>query len=141
MTTMTHHLKDASDHPSWPVFAAFGAGLSVLLTAIGTFWNLSGNDGGSNDSFGEYAPVLGVIAVATAVVFFVSTRYANPTVGLLLGVLAAASAAVAWSGLPCVLAAGALTMALPRRRETVPMITVALSTLAVVGAIAFAIWG
>jgi hypothetical protein len=131
------------------LLAVFGAVDAAVLTAIGTFWDVTGNDsGGASRSWGDYAICLGVIAVATGVVFGLVVRTAaagNPgRRGVILGVLSVLTGAVAWSGLPMVLAAGALACAFLRRERhgafgtagAAILVEVALATA---GAIAFAI--
>jgi hypothetical protein len=142
----------APAHPSRNgLLAVFGAVDAALLTGVGTFWDLTGNDAdGASASWGDYAVCLGVIAFATAVVFGLVVRTAatgNPgRRGVVLGVLSVLTVAVAWSGLPMVLAAGALACAFLRRDRhgafgaagTAILVDV---TLATAGAIAFAIAG
>ncbi len=133
------------------LLALFGAVDGAVLTAIGTFWDLTGNEpaGASRDT-GEYLVTLGMIAVWTAVVFGLVVRTASGDTagrrGVILGVLAVLSVAVAWSGLPMVLAAGALACALIRREQRGAFGTVGVAilidvVLATVGAVAFAIAG
>jgi hypothetical protein len=140
VTTMSHHLKTADGSPSWQMFAALGTGLAAVLTAIGTFSDITGNDAGDN-GFADYWPVLAIIAVGAIVTFGLVTRISHPMLGLALGVLAVASLAVFWSGLPCVFAAGALSVSWSRRSETTSLIASGLSAVAIVGAVLFAISG
>jgi hypothetical protein len=88
--------------------AATAAALAAGLAAWGTF----GNGG---NGVGEYLIVLGVIAVATAVVFGrivprALRREEAGTTALLLSILGVATIAVFWTGLPPVLAMGGLVL-------------------------------
>lgn len=107
---------------AWPAFAAAGAGLSAVLTAVGTFWDLTDNESSSAESLGEYAPVLGIIAVATAIVFGLVVRTATPASApgraLSLAIVGLLSTAVFWAGLPAVLAAGSMACALVDRQDS-----------------------
>jgi hypothetical protein len=100
---------------NWPLFAALGAGTSIVLTAVGTFWDVTGNDD-ANGTAGEFLAVVGIIAVATLIVFGLVVRTARPsnaaTRALVLGILAVLSLVAFWSGLPAVFAAGAASCAL-----------------------------
>jgi hypothetical protein len=140
MSTMSHHLKAADGSPSWEMYAALGTGLAVVLTAIGTFYDFTGNDAGDN-TFADYWPVLAIIAVGAIVTFGLVTRVSHPLLGLGLGVLAVASVFVFWTGLPCVFAAGSLATSWSHRAEKPSMIATGLSIVAVLGAVAFAISG
>jgi hypothetical protein len=99
---------------SWPTYAALGAGLALVLTAIGTFGDLVG-DSSTKHGWEEYAVVVAIIAVATALVFGLVVRSATPenagTRAIVLAALALASVLVFWTGLPAVLAFGALACA------------------------------
>jgi hypothetical protein len=133
-----------------PLIATLGFATSAVLTAIGTFWDISGNDSGNNDTFGEYVPVLGIAAVATALVFGLVVRGAergNPgRRSVILGVLGVVTIMVFWSGLPSVLAAGAVATALVHRDVTgrfgkASATGLALAGLALAGAVVLAITG
>lgn len=131
-----------SRNGGWPMVAALGIGLALVLTAVGTFWDLTGNDSGPKDSAGDYLPVAAIIAVAALVVFAIETRFTSTRSSLVFGVLAVLTVPVAWSGLPAVLAAGSVAAALGApERSTAGYVGIGLSTLALVGAIAFAIAG
>ncbi len=133
------------------LLALIGAVDAALLTGVGTFWDITGNDkAGASQSWGDYAVCLGVIAVATAAVFGLVVRTAatgNPgRRGVVLGVLSVLTVAVAWSGLPMVLAAGALACAFLRKERHGAFGPAGIAilvdvVLATVGAIAFAIAG
>jgi hypothetical protein len=88
--------------------AAAAAALAAGLAAWGTF----GDDG---HGVGEYLIVLGIIAVATAVVFGwivprALRREEAGTTALVLSILGVATIAVFWTGLPPVLAMGGLVL-------------------------------
>lgn len=110
MTTYAENDRDAMT--GWPMYAALGAGISLVLTAVGTFWDVSGNDTAAHDGLSDYLPVVGVVAVATVLVFGLVVRTATPasagTRSLVLGVLSVLTLIVFWSGLPAVLALGAI---------------------------------
>jgi hypothetical protein len=108
---MTTHTIDTGTRAGWPMYAALGAGVSVVLTALGTFWDFNGNDTGQNDGIGSYLIVVGLILVAVAVVFAVVARGASATKALVLGILSLLTIPVFWAGLPVVLAAGSAACA------------------------------
>jgi hypothetical protein len=124
------------------LFAALGAGLGIVLTAVGTFWDLTNNESGKPDGFSEFLPVVGIVIVATAVVFGVVARRPSPAKALGLGIAAVLSCVVFWSGVPSVLAAGALACAFGSPRLTrASKAGIGLATVATVLAIAAAIAG
>ncbi len=106
-----------------PLIAALGIAATAVLSAIGTFWDATGNDdkSGSNH-YGEYFFTLAADAVLMALVFgFVVRTARGQRAGVrsaVLGVLAVLTLIVFWSGAPCVLAAGAVATALIERDET-----------------------
>ena len=109
--------NDLTTAPSrTPLFAALGVGISAVLTAMGTFWDLTDNEEGSNHDAGEYFIVLGIIAVAAAIVFGLVVRTAgagNPgRRAAILAVVSVLSIAVFWAGLPMVLVSGVVACAL-----------------------------
>lgn len=119
MTTTTTR-TDSTTASRNPLIAAIGVVASLIATAVGTFWDVAGNDGRDNShTFGEYLFTVGVIAVTAAIVFGLVVRTAaeaNPgRRAAILGVAAALSIAVFWAGLPLVLAAGSLACALSER--------------------------
>lgn len=139
-----------SQTATWPVLAAAGAGLSALLTALGTFVDFNNNDHGGHDGIGAYLGVVGVIAVAAALVFGLVVRTATVhnagRRGLVLAVLALITDVVFWSGLPCVLAAGAIACALTGRDAAgrftnAGKAMLGLTTISIAAAIMFAIVG
>ena len=133
------------------LLALFGVIDAAVLTAIGTFWDVTGNDAaGASRDVGEYAVTLGMIALWTAIVFGLVVRTAaarNPGHrAVVLGLLAIPAVGIAWSGLPMVLAAGSLACVLQRRDGqgsigTAGAVALAGCLLATVGAVAFAIAG
>jgi len=102
------------------MYAAIGVGISLVLTALGTFWDFNGNDPGDKSDQGmvEYLITVGMIVVAAAVVFGLVTRASSPTKALVLGILSVLSLVVFWAGLPAVLAAGSLSSAFGSDRLT-----------------------
>ena len=121
MTTQSpaYHATETRAAGSWPLYAALGAGVSVVLTAVGTFWNITGNESPDYDFVSEYLPVAGIIVVATALVFGLVVRGAEGRGAgiraLVLAILSFLSLAVFWAGLPAVLAFGAVACALAAR--------------------------
>jgi hypothetical protein len=138
MTTIHH--APARDL-AWPPFAAAGVGAALVLTAVGTFWDLTGNDTGPADDLVDFLPVIGVVLVAAAITFAVVTHKPTATTSLVLGILAVLTVVVAWTGLPCVLAAGSAATALAQPSRGPARVGLALSALAVVGAVLFAVAG
>jgi predicted MFS family arabinose efflux permease len=147
MTTTTS-LSHANDTRNWPVFAAAAAGLSAVLTAIGTFWSPLANYEAtqSREDFFSWLFVVGVIAVATSIVFGLVVRTARPERtdrrGLILAVLSVLTIVVFWAGLPVVLAGGAACLALSNNpMSTTGKITLALAVLVTGGAVWLALAG
>jgi hypothetical protein len=133
-----------------PLIAALGFATSAVLSAIGTFWDVTNNDNSNNHSASDYLFPLGVAAVLTAIVFGLVVRTAaNGRPGLrsaILGALGVATLIVFWAGAPSVLAAGAIATALVERDETGSFGTggkagLALACVAVAGAVVLAITG
>ncbi len=100
---MTTRTMDDETRTGRPMFAAIGAGIAAVLTAIGTFGDFTGNDTRQH-SFGQYLIVVGIIAVATAIVFGLVARKPSPTKTLVLGILAVVTLVVFWAGRPPVFA-------------------------------------
>jgi uncharacterized membrane protein len=118
--TTTYSASSRTAVSMWPPFAAVGVGLAALATAIGTFFDVTGNDPGNNDNSAiEYLITLGIIVVAAALVFGLVVRTASVRSAgarsLVLGILGVLSIVVFWAGLPCVLAAGAASCGLAAR--------------------------
>jgi uncharacterized membrane protein len=114
VTTYTRPVPTAS---RWPLAAALGAGAALVLTAIGTFKDMTS----ASEAWREYAITAAIILVVTALVFGFVVRTATPaTAGrrcLVLGILALVSIVVFWLGLPPVLAAASLACAALHREE------------------------
>jgi hypothetical protein len=142
MTTYAQPTRSAQ--ATWPLLAALGAGTSLVLAALGTFWDLTGN-GSTDMGMAEYLPVVGIVLVATAVVFGLVVRGAEGkgagTRAIVLAVLSFLSLAVFWTGLPAVLAAGAVACATAAHTSMATKVALAISALTVAGAIALAIVG
>ena len=117
---MTASTLTTTDAPSrTPLLAALGYGASAVLTAVGTFWDITDNESGEGHSAGEYLVVLGTAAVMLAIVFGLVVRTAergNPgRRSAVLGVVGFLSNAVFWAGFPAVIAAGSLACALTQK--------------------------
>jgi hypothetical protein len=110
---MTVHTEQRAEAPSWPMYAVLGAGVALVLTAIGTFVDLDG--GGPDHGWEAYAIVVGIVLAATTVVFGLVVRGAEESNsarrGLVLAVLGLLTGPVFWTGLPPVLAFGAIACA------------------------------
>jgi hypothetical protein len=123
MTTTYNDSQTRTPAPAWPLFATLGIGLAAISTALGTFFDITGNDSssGNGNAMGEYLVTLGIIVVITAIVFGLVVRTASArnagTRSLVLGILAVPSLVLFWAGLPCVLAAGAAACALASRTD------------------------
>lgn len=154
MSTHTQQVNgNDTDAPQWPVFAALGAAVASILTAIGTFVDVFGpKEERSNgmEEFYSWLVAVGIIAVATALIFGLAVRTArrgNPsTRALVMALLAVPTVIVAWSGLPPVLAAGATACALAARESRgrfsgQDKVSLALVVVAMAGAITFALAG
>ena len=147
MTTYTEHPTAAPGNRT--LFAALGVGVAVVLTALGTFWDFNGNDGGNNDGVTAYLAAVAIILVGAAVVFGLVVRPEADSAGtraLVLGVLSVLTIVVFWSGLPTVLAAGAAACALGSRRADgavtgVGKTSLGLAGLATAGAVVLAFLG
>jgi hypothetical protein len=147
---MTATTVDTTAPSRTPLVAAFGIASSALLTAMGTFWDLTDNESGSNHDAGEYLIVLGMIAVAAAVVYGLVVRTAaagNPgRRALITSIVGFLSIAVFWAGLPMVLVSGAVACALIEKDKLGSMgaaskVALALSTVTTGLAIMLAIVG
>jgi hypothetical protein len=141
---MSTYTDKVNATPGWPLFAVIGTSAAAVLTAVGTFTDLTDNETGGND-ISEYLPVLGIIAVGVVLVFGLIVRTAHGagagTRSLALGIVGLLSSAVFWSGLPAVLAAGSVACALTAREETgrMPRKGIAALVLSAV-TVGFAVW-
>jgi hypothetical protein len=110
---MTVHVERQAA-PSWPMYGVLGVGTALVLSAIGTFLDF-GNAEGADQGWPEYLVVVGVVLVAAGVVFGLVVRGAEEgnaeRRGLVLAVLGLITGVVFWSGLPPVLAFGAIACA------------------------------
>jgi len=114
--------------------ALAGIAMAALLSAVGTFGLLG--EGSETHATREYLVVLAIIGVAALAIFgwAVPRALLSPAVGwtgVVLGVLAIVSVAAFWSGLPPVLAAGAVVLGWAQRTTTRGRVAIALGTLAV----------
>ena len=147
-TTMTGSATDAPSRT--PLLAVLGIAASAVLMAVGTFWDLTGNESGEGGELGAYAVSVGLSLVCAAIVFGLVVRTAergNPgwRAGI-LGVVSFLSNAVFWAGFPAVIAAGALACALVQkdrsgRFSAGSLVGLGFSALSVAGAVWLAIAG
>ena len=117
---------------------AAGAGIAIaaLLSAVGTFGLIG--EGAETHATREYLVVLAIVGVSAFAVFgwAVPRALVSPAIGwtaLVLGALAVVSVVAFWSGLPPVLATGALILGWAQRATVRGRIAVALGALALVG--------
>lgn len=114
MTTTHPHAAGGLDR-GWPTYAGLGVVVALVLTAVGTFANLGGEAEEGGHTVSEYLVVAGVIALGALVVFGLVARAVTPanagTFAVGFGVVGLLSVLVFWTGLPAVLAAGALACA------------------------------
>ena len=147
MTTTHTTTPTTTDTKPWPLFAAAGVGLATVLVAIGTFWDLTGNDDADNgQGMPEFLVTVGIILVAAAIVFGLVARTASASNAglraLVLSIVGLLSLVVVWAGLPCVLAAGAASCALVASpRGASAKVALGLAALTTVAAVVFAIIG
>lgn len=101
-----------------PSLALAGIGLSLALTAIGTFIA----DNGTDYTFNDWSPLLVMVPLFALIVFGLIVRTADATNGarrsVILGAAAVLSIAIFWMGLPAVLASGAAACALRQKGES-----------------------
>jgi len=148
---MTTTAADLTDTPSrTPLLAALGLGASAVLTATGTFWDVTNNDKVDDNSFADYWPVLVIAAVAAAIVYGLVVRTAaagHPgRRALVLSIVGFLSNAVFWAGLPMVIVSAAVACALADRDKlgsfgTASKVALTISALATAGAVSLAITG
>lgn len=121
---------------TWPAWAAGSAGISAVLTAIGTFWSPLA-DYEATQTMGDlysYLVVIPVIAVGVAIAFGFVVRTASPERadrrGLILALVSMPLVLVFWTGLPVVFAAAAACLALSNGRPSaVAKVTLAIGVL------------
>jgi hypothetical protein len=118
MTTTTQRRNGTAELTSrTPLVAVIGVALAALLTALGTFWDITGNDSEpEKHPLGQYLVVLAIIGVVAVVCYGLVVRRAmagNPgRRSAILGAVALISVAAFWSGAPVVLASAAVATAL-----------------------------
>lgn len=118
MTTIDSSRTDAeASTPSrTPLFAALGIGAALVLTAVATFWDVTGNDSAGNDQADTYPFVVGIVAVTAAIAYGLVVRTAAKGApgrrSLITAVVAFLSLAAFWSGVPVVLASASVACAL-----------------------------
>jgi hypothetical protein len=148
MTTTDTLAKNAPSRI--PLVAALSFAVSAVLTAVGTFTDLSGSDDNSGSDAGAYLTVLGITAVLTALVFGLLVRTARGegagTRSAILGSLSVLSLLAFWSGAPVVFAGGAIGTALVERDHTAHLgrgakAGLTLACLATLTAVALAVIG
>ena len=147
MSTTTHSPNRTATR-NWPAWAVGSAGVSAVLTAIGTFWSPLA-DYESTQTMGDfisYLVVLGTIAVAVGIAFGLVVRTATPERadrrGLILALVAVPTIAVFWTGFPMVFAGAGACLALSQGRiSTVGRITLAVGVLVTAAAVALALAG
>ena len=125
MSTDTQLHRHSDTASPTPVLAALGAATAAILTAIGTFVDVLGREEQRTDTMADFYSwmvIVGVIAVATALIFGLVVRGATPRNAtgraLVLSILAVPTVLVAWTGLPPVLASAAVACALVARGRT-----------------------
>ncbi len=148
---MTATTNDPTTAPSrTPLLAALGFAASAVLTAMGTFWDLTDNESGNRHSFSDYWPLLVIAAVTAALVYGLVVRGAetgNPSRrAVILSIVGVLSIAVFWAGLTTVLASAAVACALIDKDRNGSFSTgskaaLALAALTTAGAVLLAITG
>lgn len=133
---------------TWPAWAAASAGISAVLTAIGTFWSPLANYEATRtrNDFYSWLVVVGVITVGLAIAFGLGVRTASPERadrrGLVLALVSVPLVAVFWSGLPAVFAGAGACLALSNGRpSTVGKITLLIGVLVLGVAVTAALAG
>lgn len=148
--TTTHPRAAGGLDRGWPTYAALGIGVALLLTLVGTFTHLGGEvEEGGHDA-GEYLVVVGMILVGALVVFGLVAKVVTPAnagvFAVSLAVVGLVSLLVFWSGLPAVLAAGALACVAVEGRDGAPRsvaakVATALAVLVLALAVLAAVFG
>jgi hypothetical protein len=141
VTTQTSRAGRLED--GWPAFGAAGVALSLILTAFGTLAGVAGGEPGAGRL--EWLVAVAITLAGAIVVFGLVATVVTPanagTCALGFGLLGLGSLVVFWSGLPAVLAFGALACGAVERydrgRLSAPSMTAA--TLAAL-TIGFAVW-
>jgi hypothetical protein len=132
---------------TWPMYAAASVGVSAVLTAIGTFWSPLANYDATHTwkDLVSYLVVVAIIALAAAVVFGLVVRRATaataPKRSLVLAILAVPSLLAFWTGIPVVLAGGAVCLAAATGATTRAKAAVTLSALVCAVAVLAALAG
>ena len=123
---------------------------SSVATAVGTFWDLTGNESGNKDELGPWLFCVGIILVLAALAYGLGVRGAAAgnasRRSAVLGVLAAATFIVFWTGAPLVLASASVACALVDRDRlgsfgTGSKVGLAGSALAALSAVVLAVVG
>jgi hypothetical protein len=121
MTTTTATTVTTAGPSRTPLLAALGIATSAVLTAVGTFWDATGNDTRHGHATREYLVTLGIIVAFAALAYGLGVRTArrgNPgRRAVVFGVLAVVSFVAYWAGLPAVLASAAVACALAQKDE------------------------
>lgn len=123
MTSSVHHSTTTTTTQDAPnrnaLLATLGAAASVIAGAVGTFWDVTGNETADRDGLAEFLPVLVTAAIGTAIVFGLVVRTAAAgnagRRALVTAVVGLLTIVVFWTGLPLVLAAGAIACAMVER--------------------------
>lgn len=119
MTTTTAAGGTTTAPSRTPLLAVLGLASSALLTAVGTWSDLTSNDSGTDkDKLGEWLITFGIAAVAALIAFGLVVRTAGDHASrraVITAVVAFLSLAVFWAGIPMVLAAAAVACALVQR--------------------------
>lgn len=146
----TTHPHAAGLDRGWPTYAGVGVVVALLLTAVGTFTNLAGEAEEQGHSAGEYLVVAAMIAIGALVVFALVAKVVSPanagSFAVAFGAVGLLSVLFFWTGLPAVLAAGALASAAvdgrsDDRLSVAAKAGVALAVLALALAVVLAIYG
>lgn len=151
MTTTTAtpvHQSDAGSRTR--TLAGTGIVLSAIASAVGTFWDLTDNESSKDDQLGPYLATIGIILVVAALAYGLGVRGAAAgnaaKRSAILGVLAAITFVVFWTGAPLVLASASVACALVDRDRlgsfgTGSKVGLVGSALAAASAVALAIVG
>lgn len=145
---MTTTLSSTTGTRTWPAWTAASAGISAVLTAIGTFWSPLANYEATQSmgDFYAYLVVLPIIAVGIAIAFGLVVRTSSPERadrrGLILALVSMPLVLVFWTGLPVVFAAAGACLALSNGRpSTIGKVTLAIGVLVTAAAVWLALAG